>query len=85
MLAGPVPSYLWAEVTGAACVLAEASDLHTEFCVLIYPVLISSIRIVIGLITRILQKFIYCVKELGVRSQFCLSETFRVNQKSLRM
>jgi len=54
----------FAEATCAALVLAAASpDLHTEFCALMYPVLISSTGIIVGLVTLILQKFIYPVKD----------------------
>ena len=35
----------FAEVAGDALLLAAASDLHTEVCALIYPVLISSMSL----------------------------------------
>merc|ERR1740123_2962118 len=54
----------FAESTCAALVLAASShDLRRSWCSQMYPVLISSVGIVVGLLTLILQKVFYKVRE----------------------
>jgi len=55
----------FAESTCAAFVLASACDeLKTSYAALMYPMLISSTGIVVGIITLLLVKYVYPVKEL---------------------
>merc|ERR1712066_732187 len=55
----------FAESTCAALVLAASSpDLRDSWCGLMYPVLISSTGIVVGLLTLILQSAMYPVKQM---------------------
>merc|ERR1719499_2984454 len=54
----------FAESTCAALVLAASSpDLRLSWCSQMYPVLISSVGIVVGLLTLLLQKVFYKVRE----------------------
>jgi len=54
----------FAESTCAALVLAAASPaLRESWCALMYPLLISSTGIVIGILTLLLQRFVYPVKD----------------------
>merc|ERR1711972_659073 len=55
----------FAESTCAALVLAASSpDLRSDWCSLMYPVLISSTGIVVGLLTLLLQSAMYPVREM---------------------
>jgi len=55
----------FAESTCAALVLAGSSpDLASRWCALMYPVLISSTGIVVGLLTLLLQSCIYPVRDM---------------------
>jgi len=54
----------FAESTCAALVLAAASPLKAEWASLMYPVLISSLGIVVGLLTLFLRKVFYPVKDM---------------------
>ena len=54
----------FAEATCAALVLAASSDdLSRSNCSLLYPLLISSVGIVVGHITLLLQKILYPMKQ----------------------
>merc|ERR1712190_524663 len=54
----------FAESTCAALVLAVASPLKHEWASLMYPVLISSLGILVGLLTLLLRKVFYKVKDM---------------------
>merc|ERR1719499_866755 len=55
----------FAESTCAALVLAASSpDLRLSWCSQMYPVLISSVGIVVGLLTLLLQSAMYPVREM---------------------
>merc|ERR1712050_111555 len=54
----------FAEATCAALVLAAASPLESNWCSLMYPVMISSTGIVVGIMTLVLQKMMRPVKSM---------------------
>merc|ERR1712050_260203 len=54
----------FAEATCAALVLAAASPLKSSWCSLMYPVMISSTGIVVGIMTWVLQKMMRPVKSM---------------------
>merc|ERR1712050_493546 len=54
----------FAEATCAALVLAAASPLKSNWCSLMYPVMISSTGIVVGIMTLVLQKMMRPVKSM---------------------
>jgi len=55
----------FAEATCAALVLAASSpDLRGEWCSLMYPLLISSTGIIVGILTLVLQSAMYDVKDM---------------------
>merc|ERR1712050_779169 len=54
----------FAEATCAALVLAAASPLKSNWCSLMYPVMISSTGIVVGIMTWVLQKMMRPVKSM---------------------
>merc|ERR1719145_153325 len=55
----------FAEATCAALVLAAGSELKEARASLMYPVLVSSTGIVVGIVTLLICSFLFKIKELG--------------------